>query len=74
MTTRAESKRIIVGTLYGFPGEDYDTDEGRVLATTLLMEMGLEALTDEACSRLAALHQQHEDRATRALLQKGLDP
>lgn len=71
--TRAEARRIITETLYGAPGEDYDTPDGRELMTALLEQMGLLALTDDAVVRLAAMHRDRDERQTRAAERKWAD-
>lgn len=64
--SRADAEIAIMGSPFGFPGEDWDMEEGRLLANKLLDEMGLNALTDEAVVRLAELHKAR-DRQRRGL-------
>ena len=60
--TREEATRLVVEVLYGAPGEDHDTPQGRELLLGLLEELGLAALTDEAVVRLAQRHREADGR------------
>jgi hypothetical protein len=61
--TRAEATQTINDVLYGSPGAEHDTKDGRDLIHNLIDEMGLSALTDEAAIRLAQMHEAHHDRS-----------
>ena len=66
--TREGAERIVRDVMYGAPGEDWDTPDGRRLLIGVLEQMGLSALTDAAVIRLAAEHQAEDERqASRAL-------
>ncbi len=69
--TREKAEDIVRNVLYGAPGEDYDTADGRRLLLGVLEEMGIAALTDEAVIRLAAAHQAHDEWRTSRLLRSG---
>jgi len=54
--TRESAAHLIQDVLYGT-----DTETGHRLLSDLVAEMGLDALSDEAVVRLAAMHQEHHD-------------
>ena len=57
---RKRAEHVIRKVLFGAPGEEYDTETGRVLVLKVLDRMGLAALTDEAVTLLAAEHEQQD--------------
>lgn len=50
---RCRNERTI-SSLYGCPGTDYDTEEGRAMLLDVIERIGFEALTDRAIAGLAA--------------------
>ena len=58
--TRKEATSLINDVLFGSPGAAHDTPTGRELIHSLVDEMGLEALSDDAVIRLAQMHEQKE--------------
>jgi len=63
--TRADAEQTI-NTLYGFPGESWDSDLSVAIAAQVLSEFGLDALTDNAVIALAIRHRAIDDGMTRA--------
>lgn len=49
-----------INSLYGAPGERYDTEDGRKLLCDLLEDYGLAAFSDTFVMHLAAKHRAHD--------------